>query len=333
MNEAAENRFVICILAALSLYARPLTGGETGRVETEAQLQIYLPRQVTVEDASFTVGQVGIVRGKGPLQQQVSEVELASFSMPGQQVTIERPLLLSRLASAGIDPSRVKLTGARKTTVKRKQQVIRGSEFVELALSFLRKALSPDLDCSFNVVRTPQELVLPGACRDIELSTRVVDGSARNRPRVDIDVLADGKLITRRRVAFAVKYNRQAAVARMDIAKGAVIRPEDVRIEIVPSDYPQRKDWSPPYGRIATCAIAANSVISPQMATAGGRQTVVKRNENVIIRIEMPGLLITAVGKALQDGKTGESIRVRNADSKMIIWARVNEDGTVRPIF
>jgi flagella basal body P-ring formation protein FlgA len=91
--------------------------------------------------------------------------------------------------------------------------------------------------------------------------------------------------------------------------------------------------WSPPYGHIATQIIEANSVISPHMTTSPGRQTVVKRNENVIVRIEMPGLLITAVGKALQDGKTGDSIRVRNTDSRMIIWARVNENGTLCPIY
>jgi len=327
MNTTASNRFIVCF-ATVGLLARPLAGAEK-----DPLLQVYLPRQITIQDASFTVGQVGIVRGEEPLLRKVNEVKLASFSMPGQQITIERPLLLSRLASAGIEPSQIRLTGAEETTVKRQQQVIKGSEFVELALSSLRKTLSPGLACSFNTVRMPEELVLPGTTRDIELSARMVDGGARNRPRIDIDVVADGSLIATRRIAFAASYKCRTVVALVDIPKGTVISAENVRIETASSDYPEPDMWSPPYGHIATRVIEANSVIGPHMTTSPQRQTVIKRNENVVVRIDMPGLLITAVGKALQDGKTGDSIRVRNADSRMIIWARVNEDGTLCPIY
>jgi flagella basal body P-ring formation protein FlgA len=52
----------------------------------------------------------------------------------------------------------------------------------------------------------------------------------------------------------------------------------------------------------------------------------------VVIRIEKPGFLITAVGKAMQDGKAGEYIKVRNADSQRIILARINADGSVEPV-
>jgi len=56
------------------------------------------------------------------------------------------------------------------------------------------------------------------------------------------------------------------------------------------------------------------------------------RNESVVIRVEMPGLVVTAMGKTMQDGHTGEHIKVRNLDSQRIILCRVNEDGTVEPI-
>jgi flagella basal body P-ring formation protein FlgA len=60
---------------------------------------------------------------------------------------------------------------------------------------------------------------------------------------------------------------------------------------------------------------------------------IVKRNQTVVIRIEIPGLLITAMGKAMRDGRSGEYIKVQNVDSRRIIYARVNEDGTVQPLF
>jgi flagella basal body P-ring formation protein FlgA len=42
--------------------------------------------------------------------------------------------------------------------------------------------------------------------------------------------------------------------------------------------------------------------------------------------------MITAVGKTMQDGRAGDYIKVRNADSQRIILARISEDGSVEPV-
>jgi flagella basal body P-ring formation protein FlgA len=60
---------------------------------------------------------------------------------------------------------------------------------------------------------------------------------------------------------------------------------------------------------------------------------IAKRNQKVVIRIDGPGFLITALGKAMQDGRAGEYIKVRNADSQRIILVKVKEDGSVEPVF
>jgi flagella basal body P-ring formation protein FlgA len=59
---------------------------------------------------------------------------------------------------------------------------------------------------------------------------------------------------------------------------------------------------------------------------------IVKRNQSVLIRIESLGFLITAAGTALQDGKAGEHVKVRNADSRRIIIAKINADGSAEPV-
>jgi flagella basal body P-ring formation protein FlgA len=38
------------------------------------------------------------------------------------------------------------------------------------------------------------------------------------------------------------------------------------------------------------------------------------------------------MGQTVEEGSTGEYVRVRNVDSQRIILARVNEDGTVEPV-
>ena len=68
------------------------------------------------------------------------------------------------------------------------------------------------------------------------------------------------------------------------------------------------------------------------MVSAAQAPVVVQRNETVVIRIERPGLTVTAVGMALQEGRAGEYVKVRNTDSSRVIVCKVNADGTVEPM-
>jgi flagella basal body P-ring formation protein FlgA len=42
--------------------------------------------------------------------------------------------------------------------------------------------------------------------------------------------------------------------------------------------------------------------------------------------------VITAMGKALQEARAGEYLKVRNSDSQRVIMCRVKTDGTVEPM-
>jgi flagella basal body P-ring formation protein FlgA len=136
-----------------------------------------------------------------------------------------------------------------------------------------------------------------------------------------------------REVTFRLKYNCHKAVTLVDIPAGAVISPENVKTEETESDYPEPVNWRQPYGLIAKRRLTANTVLRPYMLESLKSPIIVKRNQNVVIQIQTPGLLVTAVGKTMQEASAGEYIKVRNADSQRIILARVNEDGTVEPIF
>jgi flagella basal body P-ring formation protein FlgA len=78
--------------------------------------------------------------------------------------------------------------------------------------------------------------------------------------------------------------------------------------------------------------LSADTVIRPGMVGPLKPQLLLKRNQSVVIQIEKLGLLVTAVGKTMQEGRVGEYIKVRNIDSQRVILARVNENGTVEPV-
>lgn len=330
-SKAVSIVLIFCLLAS-TRFCQASANSETRGKEKVFALQVYLPREVTIKDDCLKLGQVGIIRGKESLVAKASEITLGRISVPGQEIIVDRLMVLSRLACSGIPASKVILTGAEKTTVKRQQQIISGSEFVKLASSFLRKNPPVSSVCQWDPIRLPRDLFIPGASKDIKLSPRLAKSGARNYAKVQIAVLADGKEVGVREVTFRLKYNCRRAVTLVEIGADEVIGPANVRIEKSLSNYPEPADWKPPYGLIARRRIAANTALGPYMVGPRQAAVIVKRNQTVIIRIKRPRLLVTAIGKTMQDGRAGEHIKVRNVDSKRIISARVNEDGTVEPV-
>jgi len=300
----------------------------------DSTLQVYLPREITVKESNLSLGQVSIIRGKESLVSKASEIALGRISVPGQKIVIDRAMVLSRLACNGIPASKVTFTGAEKITIKQQEQTIRSIELVKLASSFLEKNPPGTSVCGFNPIRRPKDFIITGTGKDIRLSPQLVQSRARNQARVEIAVLSDGKKIGVCEVIFGLKYNAAQAVARVDIPAGAVISPENVKIEKTTSNYPESSNnWRLPYGLIAKRRIPAKTVLRPNMLGPVKSPIIVKRNQKVVIRIDRPGFLITAFGKAMQDGRADEYIKVRNVDSQRIILVRVNEDGSVVPVF
>jgi len=310
-----------------------LAGERVCGADKDCALQIHLPREITITSDTASLGQVSIIRGEQSLAARAGDIKLGQFSAPGQKVIVDRSMVLSRLACSGISGSEVILTGAERTIVKQRQQIIKGDEFVKSALSFLEKKHPGESVCEFKTIRVPKDMVVCDNNRDIKFSVSPVGSEAKNQAKVKVTAMSQGQELGVREVAFRLKYKCRQAVAKIDIAKGVVIKPENVKIEQIVSNYPESAGWKEPYGLVTRRKLAAGTVIRPGMAGPLEPPVVVKRNRNVIIRIDRNGLVVTATGKTMQQGRAGDYIKVRNIDSQRIILAKVNEDGTVEPVF
>jgi flagella basal body P-ring formation protein FlgA len=323
---------VTCVTAILALFCRASADNEPDGSQTESGLKVYLPREVTVKDSSLSLGRIAVIQGQEALVAKASDIALGRISVAGQGIIIDRPTILSRLACNGIPTSMVTLTGAEEIAVKQQQRIISSDEFVSLAGAFLRSRRPPAAASQWSAIHDPENFVVPGADKKLSFSPRLLENSAANQPTVEIGIFAGDQKIGEREVAFALKYESRQAVTKVDIPAGGVIGPENVEIQTKQSDDPEPVDWKAPYGLIARRRLPANTVLRASMIGPVESPTVVERNQSVVIRIEGPGFVITAVGKAMQDGKAGECIKVRNADSQRIILARINADGTVEPV-
>ena len=325
-----RNRTLSIILAIFLLVS---ANSKADAEQTDSVLQIYLPREITIESDIPNLGQVAVIRGEESLAAKAGKVVLGRISSPGQKIIVDRSIVLSRLACSGIPASEVTLTGAEKMTIRQQHQIIRGSEFVEAASAFLKENLSDDSVCRFDAVSIPKDLIVPDVSKDIKLSCRLVKNDMTNQSRVRVAACCDNKETGVREVTFGLKYNCHRLVAQVDISQGAVISSENVKVEKAVASYPEPAGWIAPYGLVAKRLLRANTEIRPDMVGPAELPVLLKCDQSVVIKVEKLGLLITAIGKTMQDGRVDEYIKVRNVDSQRIILAKVNEDGSVEPVF
>ena len=331
-----KHRIISIILAVFLLVP---ANSKADAEQTDSALQIYLPREITIENDVPNLGQVAIIRGEEGLTAKAEQVTLGRISAPGQKIIVDRSTVLSRLASSGIPTSEVTFTGAERTTVSQQHQIIKGEEFVARALAFLEQNPPEASICQYSPVRIPQGLILPAINEDIRLSPCIAKSNIRNQVKVSVSVISGNVEIDVREVAFGLKYNCRRLTTTVDVPKGTVINAENTKVEKFVSDYPEPANWTVPYGFVTKRQLPANTVISKNMigpadVVAPARQpALLKRNQSVVIKIDSLGLSITAIGRAMEDGRVDEYIKVQNVDSQRIILAKVNEDGSVEPVF
>jgi flagella basal body P-ring formation protein FlgA len=324
-----KNTTIIGIAWAL-FFLVPINSSEAKK---NFSLRIHLPREITVGVDDPNLGQIAVIRGEESIKAIAENISVGHISMPGQSIVIDRSIILGRLASSGISILDVQLTGAEKTIISREHRIITGKEFTEAASVFLKKNLPMDSICQFDVARVPNSLVISGEAKDIEMSCRLITAGMKNQGKVIVSVLSDSNEIGIGEVTYNFKYKCRKLVAKVDIPQGQAITAENVNVEADITSSPEPAEWKIPYGFTAKRLIAANSVIVSNMISPVIPEVLIKRNQGVVIKIDRNGLLASAMGKAMEQGSAGEIIKVQNTDSKVIIMAKVNEDGTVEPVF
>ncbi|MDD5133953.1 MAG: flagellar basal body P-ring formation chaperone FlgA [Phycisphaerae bacterium] len=301
--------------------------------ESQQVLGVYLPRDVKVNTPGPMLGQITILSGAEHMVALAQSIAMGRLALADQRLVIDRPTILSRLASNGISASDVKFTGAEKVAVSLDNTIIDSERLLQAAMSYIKATAEQNHFSSWRVVRYPEDLVLGELKSNISLKAVQSQTIGTNVIRVIVDVFAGDEKVGRQFVDFRVKYSVRQAVAIAEIFKDSFITAANIKVQIVEADRPGGVDLAGLYGMMAGRDIKRDTVITEDMLTSPKQQVLVKRNQSVLIKIDYSALTVTAIGKAMNDGKAGEFIKVQNNDSKRIILAKVNQDGTVEPVF
>jgi flagella basal body P-ring formation protein FlgA len=120
-----------------------------------------------------------------------------------------------------------------------------------------------------------------------------------------------------------------AVVLTRAVARGDVLRASDLAVERRPKAQLQAdmvRDPEAAIGMASKQALSAGQTIRTVDLT---RPQLVKRGEPVMVRYEVPGIVLTARGKAEEDGSLGDTVNVLNVQSKRTIQGVVTGPGQI----
>ncbi|MCH7866274.1 MAG: flagellar basal body P-ring formation protein FlgA [Myxococcales bacterium] len=166
---------------------------------------------------------------------------------------------------------------------------------------------------------------------NIKLRTRLV-GELLGRVPVTVIISHGSKELKRAVVTASLKSVVPVLVASRAMRRGEVVTEDDFYVE--------RRDVSVMRGAVISRernllgmrlrrSITAGRVWQPRHIESVPK---VMRGEMVRIRLESGGLRIDSIGKASEDGRVGDLIRVLNA-SKRYVTGRVDAEGTIHVRF
>ena len=134
-----------------------------------------------------------------------------------------------------------------------------------------------------------------------------------------------------REVPISMEWHQNVVVTRRIVENGTVLAPEDIEVRQVRISSPMDavSDIRQAVGRMTNRRLPAGERISPGFLLA---PSIVHRGDRVFIVVRKGALVLRMQGEAMEDGAAGETIRVRNEQSKKIIEAviRSKEEVEVR---
>ena len=321
------NRKCIIVLAAMCAVVTAAEAQE----QAQPLVSIYLPREAKVSAEEMTLGSFAVVRCQdAALAARAAAVAMGRAPWSGDQVLVDRQTVLSRLASEGFSADQVQLTGALEVAVARNETTITSNQLVAAANRFVGDNPIDADRIRLKLSQPPEELVVP-AGTTLAFQADWADSAPDGHVAVRVTIISGGQPVGERTVRFRMVHLVRKVVTTREIQPGDTISPQNTRVVVEESTRPQAEDWTPPYGTKARTRLGVGIALHDGAVESEAAPVVIERNSDVVLKVEGLGFVLTCQGTALQDGRTGDVIRVRNADSKRVITAKVQADGSVSP--
>ena len=329
MNGRRMRIFGVMLLAVLSAVVAP-----AGSARAEGAVEVILDGRVEIPSSIVLLGDVAaIAGGDRQLADRLRALNLGNAPLPGQSLNISADQIRMRLRQEGLHRHVDSITGSDSVTVVRGHLEIDPRRIADAVTDHIianapwsaEEMTVTGVNVSGSVTVPPGRVTIfvePPARRDYL-------GSVPFSVIIDVD----GEYRRRIWAVASVEVTAEVVVANRPIERFRRIEPEDVsikRVNLAEVSSSSIREMSQIMDKRARRRIAPNEVIRTDMVEF---PPLVKRGDKVFIIAESPGMRITALGEARDNGAAGDTIRVVNLDSKKSLYGSVIDASTIQVDF
>ena len=318
---------LVCLLIGSVL---PLSAVEALSEEDFDKIQVFLAETAAVSDVEYTLGEIAKLQGNDPsFVDRIAGLKVGRSPLPGRNLTITRSLLLSRLRFHKVDTNKLVFPNNETVRVYRAALKVPGKDIEEAVLAFISKN-HLDEDVQPKLLAQVSDVFLPRGELSYNISEIGIykkEGGYRN---YQVNFRIDGEPARKVTVRAYLKVYKEIFVAKDTIQRDKIIEEADLvrvrrNVDRTTADYvTEPQDL---VGKIATRTINPKEVIQERTVTT---PPLVNNGDRLTILYETPLLRLTAPGISMSKGRMGEKIPVRNADSKLVVYATVQDENTVQ---
>ncbi len=280
---------------------------------------VHIKPQVSVDGPFVTVGDV--FDGAGALPDR----RIAPSPAPGRTLVLSAPALAEPVHDLGLDPA----VAASEVAVTRTGTTI-GTAAIEDAVRDALQAQAGGDKLSVYLSNQRLEMVAPtrwSGALNVD-NVNYDDRSGRFTATVSVpgaDAAAQGVEVTGRADRIV-----SIPVLSRPIAAGEIIGQADLSTQDAPAARVASNVVRDAAGLIGQAARRPLAPDHPLRLSDIQKPIVVQKGSLVSMVVEAPGLVLTAIGRALQDGGQGDAIQLTNPQTKRTLQGIVTGPGAVK---
>lgn len=246
---------------------------------------------------------------------KLQAIEITTSPAPDSLRKINKDFIMYKMANFTNAEKDITLTAPDTVTIERSAQVIGKETLKEIFRDYVMDNAPWDSEqIAIDRINTPPSVALPKGDLEWEVHEKQNNNFIGNFS-ILIDFMVDGDSLRKIIVSGKISVFKEVVKAARNINRGDIITSEDITLVSEKIKY-ARKDFVTStkelIGKRATRRIQADQTIKSGMFEV---PPAVEKGDRVVIKAENNELLITATGKALEEGCVGDHIRVVNIGS------------------
>ncbi len=287
-------------------------------------------KKTAISHSRILLGDIAGIKGNDEkFIQKLRSIYIGKAPLPGRKLHINERQIRLCLKKNKIDPLSVKLHLGKKVEIARNYTLIKQKEIENIIKNFVQRDILQKYNKSrITKICVGQDLILPEGKVTYEVFSPQKIGLTGSI-FVPVSFKVNGMFQKKIGVQVFLEVLSDVVVTKRPLARYAVITKDDLLLKTMNARKLSSNvitDIKSVLGKRTKKAINAKTVLKTNLVEF---PPLVKRGDVVSMIIEFSGLKIRTIGKIMEKGRKGETLRVLNLDSKRVIYATVLDSKTV----